>query len=141
MVRTTNTPLPFKTMLILCTVILAEPIALTILFPFVYFMVKDFGIIPSQIGYYVGFLASSFSFAQLLTSFWWGWLSDRIGRRPVLLIGLVGNAFSLLLFGLSHSLTWAILTRTMSGLLNGNIGVAKSVIGEITDSTNRGIYY
>ncbi|KAI8893003.1 major facilitator superfamily domain-containing protein [Globomyces pollinis-pini] len=132
------TPLPCKTMLVLCITILSEPISLSILFPFLYFMVKDFDFCPeSDIGYYVGFIASAFSFAQLLTSMAWGTLSDRIGRRPVLLIGLVGNSLTMLAFGLSKSLSTAILSRFVCGLLNGNIGVAKSIVSEITDKSNR----
>lgn len=93
-------------------------------------MVRDFGITENEdeIGFYVGFIASAFSLAQFLTSIFWGWLSDRIGRRPVLLIGLIGNAVSTLSFGLSHSLVWAILSRGACGFLNGNIGVAKCVM-------------
>ncbi|KAJ3313246.1 hypothetical protein HDV04_002230 [Boothiomyces sp. JEL0838] len=133
-----ETPLPIRTMVILCLTILSEPISFTILFPFVYFMVKDFNIAKEEdIGYYVGFIASSFSFAQLLTSMFWGYMSDKFGRRPILLIGLIGNSVSMILFGLSKSLPWAIASRSLCGLLNGNIGVAKSVLGEITDSTNR----
>jgi MFS family permease len=101
-------------------------------------MVKEFGVPEQNIGYYVGFIASSFSFAQLLTSYFWGYLSDRFGRRPVLLIGLIGNTITMCLFGLSKSITWAICSRAACGLLNGNIGVAKSVLGEITNNQNRG---
>lgn len=101
-------------------------------------MVKDFGFNENDIGYYCGFIASSFSLAQLMTAMWWGLLSDKIGRRPVLLIGLVGNSISTCCFGLSDSLLWAILARSACGLLNGNISVAKSVLGEITDRTNQG---
>jgi MFS family permease len=49
----------------------------------------------------------------------WGWLSDRWGRRPVLLLGLIGNTICGSLFGLSKSLKWAIVTRSLCGLLNG----------------------
>jgi MFS family permease len=63
--------------------------------------------------------------------------SDKIGRRPVLLIGLIGNTITILAFGQSHTLTWAIASRAACGFLNGNIGVAKSVMGEITDATNQ----
>ena len=101
-------------------------------------MVKDFGYVEKDVGFYVGFIASSFSLAQFLTSMQWGRLSDRIGRRPVLLIGLIGNSISTCLFGLSRTLIWAICSRSLCGLLNGNIGVAKSVLGEITDSSNQG---
>ncbi|KAJ1566578.1 hypothetical protein HK405_009260 [Cladochytrium tenue] len=123
------TPLPRKIMFVLSVVILSEPMSMTILFPFVYFMVKGFGIADEKdIGYYVGFIASSFSLAQL---------SDRIGRRPVLLFGLLGNTISVLMFGQSHSLAWAIGSRALCGFLNGNIGVAKCLLGEITDETNQ----
>ncbi|KAJ3269530.1 hypothetical protein HDV01_001334 [Terramyces sp. JEL0728] len=132
-----RTDLPFNTMLTLCIVLLSEPISSTILFPFVYFMVKDFGIKEQDIGFYVGFVSSSYFFAQLLTSVFWGYFSDRCGRRPALLIGLVGNTITMLMFGISTSLAFAIVSRTACGLLNGNIGVAKSVLGEITDNTNR----
>ncbi|KAI9355683.1 major facilitator superfamily domain-containing protein [Zopfochytrium polystomum] len=112
--------------------------SMTILFPFVYFMVRDFGIADEKnIGFYVGFIASSFSLAQFLTSLFWGWVSDRVGRRPVLLLGLIGNTVSLLMFGQSHSLWWAIMSRSLCGFLNGNVGVAKSLLGEITDATNQ----
>ncbi|ORY45215.1 major facilitator superfamily MFS-1 [Rhizoclosmatium globosum] len=96
-------------------------------------MVRDFGISSEKdVGFYVGFIASSFSLAQFMTSLLWGWVSDRVGRRPVLLIGLLGNSISLLMFGQAHSLQMAILSRMFCGFLNGNIGIAKCVIGEIT---------
>jgi MFS family permease len=63
-------------------------------------------------------------------------ISDRVGRRPILLLGLIGNTVTMLLFGVSHSLWWCIMARSLCGILNGNVGVAKSMIGEITDSTN-----
>ncbi|KAI8894389.1 major facilitator superfamily domain-containing protein [Globomyces pollinis-pini] len=133
-----QTPLPWNTMFIICLTILAEPISLSILFPFVYFMVKDFGTIKEEnIGYSVGFISSAFSAAQLLTSVGWGWFSDKYGRRPAILIGLIGNSMSMICFGFSKSLAWAILTRFTCGFLNGNIGVAKSMLGEITDKTNQ----
>ena len=114
--------LPLKTMLILCIVILSEPLSMTILFPFVVFMIRDFNIEEANIGYFVGFVASSFSLAQLLTSAGWGALSDRIGRRPVLLMGLFGNAITMISFGLSKSLVWCLISRFCCGMLNGNIG-------------------
>ncbi|KAJ9062257.1 hypothetical protein DSO57_1012703 [Entomophthora muscae] len=102
-------------------------------------MVKDFHVTDdeTQIGYYVGLIASSFALAQTLTGIPWGILSDRIGRRPVIIMGLFGTAVNLFLFGLSKSLPWAIVTRTLCGLLNGNIGVVKSMMAELTDKTNR----
>jgi MFS family permease len=134
------TPIPFRQMMMICIVTFVEPVQFGILFPFVYFMVKGFEMATDEkeIGVYVGMLASSFSIAQLFTSLPWGWVSDRIGRRPVLLIGLVGNAITCTLFGWSKSYYFALSMRTLCGFLNGNVGVVKSMLGEMTDATNRG---
>jgi hypothetical protein len=70
----TPTPLPKKIIFVLSIVLFSEPMSLTILFPFVYFMVRDFGMADEKdIGFYVGFIASAFSMAQFLTSLLWGW--------------------------------------------------------------------
>ncbi|KAL2912472.1 hypothetical protein HK105_208044 [Polyrhizophydium stewartii] len=137
------TSLPFRQMFMICLVTFVEPVQFGILFPFVYFMVRDFGVAGDDrdLGFYVGMLASSFCIAQLFTSLPWGWMSDRAGRRPVILIGLVGNAITCALFGMSETYTFALVMRTLCGLLNGNIGVIKSMLGEITDATNRGIAF
>jgi MFS family permease len=66
----------------------------------------------------------------------WGRLSDRVGRKPVLMMGLFGVALSMASFGLSHSFLAIVASRALSGALNGNVGVLKSAIGEIADETN-----
>ncbi|KAI8327945.1 major facilitator superfamily domain-containing protein [Choanephora cucurbitarum] len=96
-------------------------------------MVRDFHVTDEKsVGYYVGLITSCFALSQLLTGIHWGMLSDRIGRRPVILQGLVGTITSILLFGLSRSFVWALLSRSLCGLLNGNIGVLKSMVSELT---------
>ncbi len=106
-----STSLNARQLLMICLVTFVEPVQFGMLFPFVYFMVKDFGIAKEEqdLGFYVGLLASSFCVAQLFTSLPWGWVSDRIGRRPVILIGLLGNAVTCSLFGMSKSYTYAVL--------------------------------
>ncbi|KIN95393.1 hypothetical protein M404DRAFT_1007528 [Pisolithus tinctorius Marx 270] len=59
-----------------------------------------------------------------------------IGRKPVLMTGLLGLAVSMYCFGLSKTFLGLLFSRCLSGALNGNIGVMKSMIVEITDSTN-----
>ncbi|KAJ2667535.1 hypothetical protein GGH99_006653, partial [Coemansia sp. RSA 1285] len=60
-----------------------------------------------------------------------------LGRRPVILIGLVGNLLTFVLFGVSKSFTWAMVSRSLNGLFTGNTIAIKSVIAEISDHTNR----
>lgn len=75
--------------------------------------------------------------SQGCTVLQWGRLSDRIGRKPVLLIGLSGSCIAMLSFGLSTTYPRLLVSRGMAGLLNGNIGVAKTAIAEMTDDSNR----
>lgn len=67
---------------------------------------------------------------------YWSRLSDRIGRKPVLLMGLGGIAVSMVLLGLARSFWAVVFARCLCGALNGNTGVAKSAVGEMTDKTN-----
>jgi MFS family permease len=111
---------------------------MSVLFPFVYFMVRDFNQVKLEsIGFYCGIVTASYSFGQTVTSVGWGYLSDKHGRRICLLTGMIGGAICILAFGFSSSILMASISRFMSGLLNGNVGVSKSVIAEITDDHTR----
>lgn len=132
------TPLPKLPFFVICCVVLSESFSITMIFPFLARMVRDFGVSNEEdIGFYAGWIASSFNLAQFIAAFMWGRVSDYIGRKPVILIGLGGNVLMNFLFGWSTSLWYAILARSLNGFLNGNIGVAKTVLGEITDETNQ----
>ncbi|KAI8364770.1 major facilitator superfamily domain-containing protein [Radiomyces spectabilis] len=133
------TPLPKLQMFVICTLLFSEPLTSTVLFPFIYFMLKDFHLSDDEkeIGAYAGWITSIFFVAQFCTAIGWGKISDRYGRRPVLLIGLIGNSVSSCLFGVSKSLWWAVCTRAFCGIVNGNNGVARSMVSEITDTSNR----
>jgi MFS family permease len=71
------------------------------LFPYIYFMIRDFHIAKQEedIGFYAGFVGSSFMIGRALTSIFWGKLADRYGRKPIILIG----TFSVLAFLLCSS--------------------------------------
>ncbi|KAJ1299323.1 hypothetical protein OPQ81_011041 [Rhizoctonia solani] len=137
-----RTPLPVKQVLVLCLMSFAEPVSIFI-FPFVNQMIEELGVTSDakELGYYSGFIEGVFSLAQFFTVYFWGSLSDRIGRRPVLISGLCGVVGSTIMFGLSKSFTMMLISRALSGMLNGNSGVIKSVLGEITDQTNQGIAF
>ncbi|KKZ63824.1 hypothetical protein EMCG_01929 [[Emmonsia] crescens] len=111
---------------------LAEPIALTSIFPYSWIMVRDFHIgRESDASFYAGILISAFALAESLTGMFWGGLSDRVGRKPILLFGCVGTMLSLLIVGFSTSFWVALLGRIMGGILNGNVGVIQTMVGEL----------
>lgn len=91
------------------------------IFPYVYFMIEDFHVTDdkSKISFFAGMVTSAFTFAEFSTGLLWGRLSDRVGRKPVLLTGLAGTALSVIIFGLAPNLTVALLARAIGGLLNG----------------------
>jgi MFS family permease len=79
-------------------------------------MVRDFKLDQEdRLGSYVGILASTFCIGQLFSAIPWGWLSDKVGRRPVILSGLVGSAVFGSLFGISKNYTFALITRFLCG--------------------------
>eukprot|EP01116_Phalansterium_solitarium_P024964 TRINITY_DN9330_c0_g1_i2.p1 TRINITY_DN9330_c0_g1~~TRINITY_DN9330_c0_g1_i2.p1 ORF type:complete len:576 (-),score=118.29 TRINITY_DN9330_c0_g1_i2:329-2056(-) len=135
------TPIPKREMFVLMCIVIAEGFAFTMVLPFVAFLVIDFGYSEEDVGYYAGFITSCFFAAQLVSSFFWGWLSDVKGRRLVLLIGLAGNAISNIWFGFSSNLYIAVVSRSFAGLLNGISGVSKSYLRDITDETNQSKCY
>jgi MFS family permease len=120
-------------MLVLACCRICEPIAFMSIFPYIYYMIEDFNITDdsSTISFYAGMVTSAFTLAEFATGVMWGRLSDKIGRKPVLLTGLVGTAISVLIFGFAPSLPVALFARALGGLLNGNIGVLQTTVAEL----------
>lgn len=122
--------------------------------PVVYFTVfidlVGFGIILPQLPYYaeafgatgvwVGALLTAYSAAQFLGASVLGRLSDRIGRRPVLLASLAGSAASLVLSGLATSLVTLMLARVLAGLFGGSIAAAQAYVADSTSTKERARY-
>ncbi len=141
--RTGKTPLPYRQLFIVSLLQGSEPLTSSIIFPFVNQAVRESGITggdETKTGYYAGaivslrshlgshlrphveFQESIFFIAECLTVVHWGRLSDRIGRKPVMLIGLVGLATSMITFGLSKSYWLLLISRFIQGMSNGNMG-------------------
>ncbi|KAK7693338.1 hypothetical protein QCA50_002906 [Cerrena zonata] len=137
------TPLPKAQLASLCMVRLVDPIAFTQIFPYVNEMMEYLKVTEdhSKIGFYSGLVESSFAVSQLLSIYHWAKLSDKIGRRPVILIGITGIALTSFFLGLSNSLIGVLIARALGGFFSGNIAVIHSVLGEITDSTNQAIAF
>ncbi|KIO26752.1 hypothetical protein M407DRAFT_234198 [Tulasnella calospora MUT 4182] len=132
------TPLPRAQLAIILFLRVVEPIAYTQLFPYINAMVEELGIAePKHVGFYSGMIDSLFALTQLCTVVHWGGLSDRIGRKPVIIIGLSGVTIATVCFGLSSTLWQLLLSRALIGALCGNVAVINSAISDITDETNQ----
>jgi DHA1 family tetracycline resistance protein-like MFS transporter len=85
----------------------------------------------------VTWLLAVYSLMQFFFAPWWGRVSDRVGRRPVLLLGLFGSAASYLAFGLAGSLPVLFAARAVNGLAGANVGVAQAYIADVTGPEER----
>lgn len=120
---------------------------LAILFVTVFLDLLGFGMVLPLLPYYavdlgasaflVGALLAAYSLAQMIFSPVWGGLSDRIGRRPVLIGSLFASAASQLAFGLAGSLAMLFAARAFAGMAAATIGVAQAYIADSTTPENR----
>lgn len=120
---------------------------LVIIFLTVFIDLLGFGIIIPLLPFYaesygangftVGMLGTVYSLMQFLFAPIWGRWSDRIGRRPIILIGLLGSCFSYLVLALAGSLTLVFAARVIGGIAGANIPTAQAYIADITTPENR----
>ena len=114
-------------------VVLIDLLGFGIVLPLLPFYAKQFeaGAIA------IGLLYSIYSFAQLIFSPIWGSLSDRIGRRPIMLLSTFGNVIAYIMFGLAGSLTVLFLSRLVAGIMGGNISTAQAYVADVTTPEER----
>ena len=122
---------------ILFLVVLIDLIGLTLVIPFLTYFVQDLatGDGFTEIGQrdlWVGIMLAAYTFGQFLFTPILGALSDRMGRRPIIMFGLISNTIFFIAFGLSGSLWFALIVRFLAGAGNGNIAVARAYIGDIS---------
>lgn len=120
---------------------------LVIIFLTVFIDLVGFGIIIPMLPFYaeaygasalqVGLLATSFSLMQFLFAPVWGRLSDKVGRRPVILTGLIGSAVSYFAFGMADTLAMLFAARILAGIAGANIPTAQAFIADTTTAENR----
>ncbi|TDZ41482.1 putative membrane protein [Colletotrichum trifolii] len=122
---------PTRQLLVLAICRFSEPIAFNSILAYTFFMVKDLRGEDEDASFYAGLLVSAYAVAEALTSMGWGALSDRVGRKPVVLFGLVGVAISSLIFGMAKSYWVALLARFIGGALNGNVSVMQTMVAEM----------
>lgn len=123
--------------------------ALTVLFLTMFLVMLGLGVILPHLAYYaeelgasasqIGFLISIYSAMKLIFAPVWGRLSDQYGRRPAILIGLVGNAGALVLFGAVQSLPWLFIARGLSGVFSAAIlPTVMAYVADVTAEEDRG---
>lgn len=120
-------------MLILFLIVFIDLVGFGIIIPLLPFFAEHFDASPAM----VGFLMASYSLTQFIAAPFWGRTSDRIGRRPVLLMTLAGAALSYVLLGFSNSLLMLFFARALGGFMAGNISTAFAYVADITTPENR----
>src|SRR5690606_21531449 len=109
-------------------------IGFSVLFPVEPYYIQLFGATSATMGW----LTASFSLAQLICSPWWGRLSNRVGRKPIMMVGLYGYALSMFLFDLAQSISHLFAARTLAGVLSSaTLPTAMAVIADSTKPEER----
>ncbi|KAM6524488.1 hypothetical protein FALCPG4_010100 [Fusarium falciforme] len=114
---------------------LAEPISERSLTAYLFYQLQwfDKSLDASSIAKQAGHLTAAFAASQCVTSMWWGRAADSpvLGRKGVLIIGLLGSAVSALGMGFSTTYRSAMLFRMLAGALNGNVAVLRTMVSEV----------
>jgi len=115
-----------KKLAVLMLVAFVDMMGLMIIWPLLPLHAKNLGATATV----VGLLAASFPVAQLVSSPVWGYVSDRYGRRPALLVGLGASAFAYIVFGFAHTVWLLFLSRFVQGLGGGTTGVVQAYVAD-----------
>ena len=124
-------------LLVLFLVVLIDMIGFTLVIPFLTYFIQDLaengGVVDlGARDRWVGITLAAYTFGQFLFTPILGSLSDKLGRRKIIIIGLISNTIFLFAFGLSESLWFALLVRFLAGVGNANIAVSRAYIGDIS---------
>ncbi|MBD2023721.1 MFS transporter, partial [Leptolyngbya sp. FACHB-711] len=133
-----SSPLPAKALsmprlLFIFITILIDKLGESLIFPILPFLVERF----RSDAFTLGLLASSFAIAQFIASPIIGGLSDRYGRRPILLVCVLGTAVSYYLFGFAASLWMLFFSRVVDGITGGVAATAQAYIADISSPEDR----
>lgn len=118
---------------ILFTTVLVDLIGFGMVIPLVGLYGRHYG----TTGLELSLLGAIYSLMSFLFSPFWGALSDRIGRRPVLLISLMGSTTSYILFAYAPNTEWLIFSRALGGIFAANITAAYAYIADVTEPKDR----
>ena len=132
MVQTTER----STFLVLFTTVFLDFLGFALILPYIFFYAESFGASPLV----YGLLLSSYSLAQFVFTPIWGNLSDRFGRRKIILACLMGSGLSYMIFGLATNLSLLFFSRIASGAMAATFPVAGAYIADITTPETRFLY-
>jgi multidrug resistance protein len=122
-----------KQLSVLMTTVFVDMVGFTMVLPLLAFYATDLGANASVLGV----LVAIYAFAQFITAPFWGRSSDRYGRRPVILIGLLLSASAYVLFGLAHALWILFLSRLVQGAGGGITGVVQAYVADAVEPEER----
>lgn len=126
-----------KTLLVISVIAIVNALGYGIIIPLQYAYVARFGINT----FWMGMLFAAFSLAQFISTPIIGRLSDRFGRKPLLLYSVLGTAVSFLLFAMGKSAPMLFFARILDGISGGNISVAQAVISDTTEPKERAKWF
>jgi DHA1 family tetracycline resistance protein-like MFS transporter len=126
-----------RPLVIIFLTVLVNLIGFGIIIPLLPFYAQTFGASP----FTIGLLFAAFSLAQLVSSPLLGHWSDSWGRRPVLIVSLIGTVVSFVMLAVAHGLVMLFAARIVDGLSGGNITTARAYIGDIATDENRAKYF
>jgi MFS transporter, DHA1 family, tetracycline resistance protein len=122
-----------SSLLILCAVIFTDMLAFSLVIPSLPFVVTQYG----GTGLTLGLLFTGYSLAQFIAAPILGRLSDRIGRRPLLIAALLGTTLSLIVCALADNIWVLIGARVLGGLFGGSISVAMATLSDLSEPDKR----
>jgi multidrug resistance protein len=120
-------------LLIVFVTILIDFVGFSVLIPVLPLYAERLGAAPHQIG----FILTVYALSQLLFLPAWGWVSDRIGRRPVILVSLLGTALSFVVLAGAETIGGIYLARALAGFFAASIGTAQAVVTDVTSAEER----
>jgi DHA1 family tetracycline resistance protein-like MFS transporter len=126
-----------RPLLIIFLTILVNLIGFGIIIPLLPFYAETFGASPFQIG----LLFAVFSLCQLFAAPVLGDWSDKYGRRPILILSLLGTVVSFVMLALAHSFAMLFFARIVDGLSGGNISTARAYVADVTEPRDRARAY
>src|SRR5208282_641337 len=130
---TEASPKPKNVLLPIFLIVAVDILGMTIILPLLPFYAEHYGASPQV----VGLLITTYALCQLIAGPILGKLSDRFGRRPLLIISQLGTFAGFLVLGWARSLIWIFFSRFLDGITAGNLSLAQAYISDVTEPENR----